>query len=75
MSEFETLAKDGVLLHGTLQQYSAAFEAVDADHDGAHPVRQLVRIADDELGLCDESKYQQIHQAQQIDTQDWVEVT
>jgi Ca2+-binding EF-hand superfamily protein len=34
MEEFEHLAKDGVLLHGTLQQYSDAFEAVDNDHDG-----------------------------------------
>lgn len=37
MEEFEHLAKDGVLLHGTLQQYSEAFEAVDSDHDGEHP--------------------------------------
>lgn len=34
MEEFELLAKDGVLLHGTLHQYSEAFEAVDSDHDG-----------------------------------------
>lgn len=36
LEEFQTLTKDGVLLHGTLQQYSGAFEAVDSDHDGAH---------------------------------------
>lgn len=34
MEAFEHLAKDGVLLHGTLQQYSDAFEVVDSDHDG-----------------------------------------
>jgi hypothetical protein len=34
MDAFEHLAKDGVLLHGTLQQYSDAFEVVDSDHDG-----------------------------------------
>ena len=34
LKEFEQLAKDGVLLHGSIKQYSEAFEAVDSDHDG-----------------------------------------
>lgn len=55
MEEFEHLAKDGVLLHGTLQQYSEAFEAVDSDHDGlvtAAELRKLLSDCDSALDSC-----------------------
>lgn len=46
LEQFEVLAKDGVLLHGTLQQYSEAFQAVDSDHDGELPAAfRVVRSA------------------------------
>lgn len=46
---FEHLAKDGVLLHGTLQQYSDAFEVVDSDHDGLVTAAELRKL----LSNCD----------------------
>lgn len=43
-SQFKNLAKDGVLLQGTVQQYSDAFSKVDSDGDGLISAQELATM-------------------------------
>lgn len=58
-AQFKNLAKDGVLLHGTIQQYSEAFDKVDSDGDGKITAEQLATMFGDVGGNVDKKRIQQ----------------
>lgn len=58
-AQFKNLAKDGVLLHGTVAQYSEAFDRVDSDCDGLISAEELATMFGDVGGKVDKKRIQQ----------------
>lgn len=58
-SQFKNLAKDGVLLQGTVQQYSDAFNKVDSDGDGLISAQELATMFGNVDSKVDKARIEQ----------------